>query len=189
MPIHQDGIGERPQMFGGLEFGRIRRQEEQVDVVGHTQALGAVPARPIQHEHDLLAWCWLPTWRAKAASSASKSGMLTDGRQMKDGASRGGMDEAHQIAPFVAVLHGSEGTLAVDTPDLVQDGLQANAVFVDRPQLDGGVGEGRRHLAQQRAQTRLEGGLRHWVCLDVAWARLEETCAQTAVRRAKPLDD
>ena len=64
-------------MLGRLEFGRIRRQEEQVDMVGHTQALGAVPARAIQHEHDLLAWL-APTTRAKAASSASKSGMLTE---------------------------------------------------------------------------------------------------------------
>ena len=77
MAIDQDGIGERPQMLSGLEFGRIRRQEEQVDVVGHAQALGAVPAGPIQHQHDLLAWL-APTAWAKAASSASKSGMLTE---------------------------------------------------------------------------------------------------------------
>ena len=78
MAIHQDGIGERPQMLCGLEFGRIRRQKEQVDVVGHAQALGAVPAGPIQHQHDLLAVLQAPAWRAKAASSASKSGILTE---------------------------------------------------------------------------------------------------------------
>ena len=54
MSIHQDGIGEGPQMFGWLQFRRIRRQEEQVDVVGNPQALGAVPPRPIQDEDDLL---------------------------------------------------------------------------------------------------------------------------------------
>ena len=56
MAVDQDGVGERPQMFGGLQFGGIRRQEEQVDVVGHAQALGAVPARAIQDEDNLLVW-------------------------------------------------------------------------------------------------------------------------------------
>ena len=55
MPIHQDCVGERPQMFGWLQFGRVRRQEEQVEMVGHTQALRAVPARTVQDQDKLLA--------------------------------------------------------------------------------------------------------------------------------------
>ncbi len=55
MAVDERGIGERPQMLGGLQFGRIGRQEEQVDVVGHAQALRAVPARAIEDEDDLLA--------------------------------------------------------------------------------------------------------------------------------------
>ena len=89
------------------------------------------------------------------------------------------MDKADQVAPLVAVLDRSEGTLPVDTPDLVQDGLEPNAVFVHGPQLDERLRKGRGHLAQQRAQTRLEGGLRHGVRLHMAWTRLEEACAQT----------
>jgi hypothetical protein len=54
MPVHQDGIGERPQMLGRLELRGVRRQEEQVDVVGYAQALGAMPARAIKDEDDLL---------------------------------------------------------------------------------------------------------------------------------------
>jgi hypothetical protein len=54
MPIHQNGIGEPPQMFRGLEFGRIRRQEEQMHMVGDAEALGAMPARAIEDEHNLL---------------------------------------------------------------------------------------------------------------------------------------
>ena len=93
-------------------------------------------------------------------------GLRRDGRSRRDSATRS------DAAP-------GPGTLPVDTPDLVQDGLEPNAMFVDRPQLDGGVGKGRGHLAQQRAKTRLEGGLRHGVGLHMAWARLEEACAQT----------
>jgi hypothetical protein len=87
------------------------------------------------------------------------------------------MHKADEIAPLVAVLHRRKRTLPVDTPGLVQDGLEPNAVFVDRPEFDGGVGEGRGHLTQEWAKMRLERGLRHRVCLYVAWARLEEARA------------
>jgi hypothetical protein len=48
MAVHQRGVGEGPEMLGGLEFWRIRRQEEQVDVVGHAQPLGGMPPSPIE---------------------------------------------------------------------------------------------------------------------------------------------
>jgi len=54
--IGEHRVGERPQMLGGLEFGRVRREEQEVDVVGHAQALGAVPAGTIQDQHNLFAW-------------------------------------------------------------------------------------------------------------------------------------
>jgi hypothetical protein len=47
-----------------------------VDVVMHPQALRAMPAGAIQQEYDLLAVT--RTAVAKAASSASKRGTLTD---------------------------------------------------------------------------------------------------------------
>jgi hypothetical protein len=51
-------------------------------------------------------------------------------------------------------------------------------MLVDGPQFDGGVRESGGDLAQQRAQTRLERGLRHRIRLHVPWARFEEACAQ-----------
>lgn len=88
------------------------------------------------------------------------------------------MHETDKVAPLVGVLHRSQGTLAVKTPHVPQDGLQPDAMFVDGPEFDSGTRERRRDLAQQRAQARLEGGLRYWVCLDMAQAWLEEACAQ-----------
>ncbi len=44
--IDQHGIGQRPEVFGGLQFRRVRRQEEQVQVVGHAQALGCCASPP-----------------------------------------------------------------------------------------------------------------------------------------------
>ena len=39
MAVVEGRVGQRPEMLGGLEFGGIGRQEEQVDMVGHAQAL------------------------------------------------------------------------------------------------------------------------------------------------------
>jgi hypothetical protein len=57
------------------------------------------------------------------------------------------MDQADEIAPLVAVWDRSQRTPPIDTPRLVQDGLEPNAMLVDRSQLDGGVREGPGHLA------------------------------------------
>jgi len=88
------------------------------------------------------------------------------------------MDEPDKIAPFVTVLDGSDGTLLVQAPDLLQDGFQPDAMFVHRPHLNTRPREGGRHLAQQRTQTRLEGGLRHRVRVDMLWARRTQTRTQ-----------
>jgi hypothetical protein len=56
LAIDEHGIGERPEVLRWLQFRRIRRQEEQMDMVRHAQALCAMPPCTIQHEHDLLAW-------------------------------------------------------------------------------------------------------------------------------------
>ncbi|HEV8190845.1 MAG TPA: hypothetical protein VGP82_05090 [Ktedonobacterales bacterium] len=54
MAVGQGGIGQRPQMLSRLELGRIRREEEQVDMVRHAQLDARMPAGAIQDEDDLL---------------------------------------------------------------------------------------------------------------------------------------
>ncbi|HEX8982902.1 MAG TPA: hypothetical protein VF792_09050, partial [Ktedonobacterales bacterium] len=53
MAIDQAGVGQRPEMLSRLQFWGIRRQEEPVDVVGHTQLHAGMPARAIEHQHNL----------------------------------------------------------------------------------------------------------------------------------------
>jgi hypothetical protein len=75
------------------------------------------------------------------------------------------------------MLHGGEGTLSVNTPDLLQDRFEADAVFVSGLYLDDAVRECSGDLTQERAQSRLEGCLRHGVRLHMARAWLGEACA------------
>src|SRR5258708_40052828 len=99
---------------------------------------------------------------------------------MEHRAARGRMDEADEVAPFKAVLHRGERALAVKTPDVVQDRLQANAVLVDGPQLDGRLWKGRCHLPQQGAQAGLKLGLGSCVSPYVAGAWFSPAGAQAS---------
>jgi hypothetical protein len=62
------------------------------------------------------------------------------------------MDKAHQIAPLVAVLNGGDRTLPGQRPDFLEQRLEPNAMLIYGPQLDSGVWERRRDLAQKRPQ-------------------------------------
>src|SRR3954469_14294780 len=52
MPIGDWLIHQRPEMLGGLEFGRVRRQEDKADPLGDGQVLGSMPAGVVEHEND-----------------------------------------------------------------------------------------------------------------------------------------
>jgi hypothetical protein len=119
-------------------------------MVRHTQTLRAVPARAIQHEHDLLGRT-RTHGGGKGGEFRFKGGHAHRGGEVKDGATGGGMHKAHEVAPLIPMLDRSEGTLVVQSPDLAQDGFQANAMLVHGPQLNRGVRKGRRHLTQQGA--------------------------------------
>src|SRR5258706_9501905 len=66
------------------------------------------------------------------------------------------MDKADEVAPVVAIWHWGDGALAVETPGLVQDRLEADPVLVDRPEFDLGVRESRGDRLQQRPQVFLK---------------------------------
>jgi len=148
--VDQRGVGQGPQVLGRLQFGGIGREKEQVHVVWDPEADAGMPAGPIQHEDDLLGGTGSHL-TGKLGQLHFKHGNADGGGQMKECASRGGMDEAHQIPPGKAVLHGGDGPLANGRPDPPQERFEADAMFVSRPQLHLGVGKRRHHCLQQRS--------------------------------------
>ena len=48
-----------PHPFDGIEFGAVRRQMQQCDVVGNLQRLGDVPTGLIQDQHDVFIFTGL----------------------------------------------------------------------------------------------------------------------------------
>lgn len=122
-----------------------------MDVLGYAQAHTRMPTSPIQHEDDLFV--------GARAGLQGKGGQLdfeerdaNGGGQMEECASRRWVDKTHKVAPFEAMLHRSQRALAVEAPDFVQDRLEPNAMFVDRPQLDLGAWKGGGYRSRKRTE-------------------------------------
>ena len=164
VPVDQHRVAERPEVLGRLQFGREGGEEEQVHVLGHAKLGTGVPAGAIQHEHDLFG--------GTGASSTGKGRQLDleerdgdAGSEMPPRATRGGMDEADEIAPLIAVLHRRDRTFSVEAPDLLEDGLQPDAMLVRGPELDLRSGEGGRDGLDKRPQFFLNSAC----CAASAW--------------------
>jgi hypothetical protein len=121
-------------MLGGLEVRRIRRQEEQVDMLRNAQPCTGVPPRALQDEDDLLGGSGADLVRERGHLDREERDRHAR-RQVKDRAARGRMDETDQVPPVVAVLDRRKRALPVEAPDLVPDRLQANPVLVS--EVDG----------------------------------------------------
>ena len=136
-------VGERPQMLGGLQFGRVGWKDQQVHVLGHTEAHAGMPTGTVEHEDDLLGGTG-PDGTGKRGELHCKHGNADGRGQMQDGAPRGRVDKADEGAPGEAVAHQRHWSVANGRPDPPHHRLEPDAVFIDRPQLDAGMWKGRR---------------------------------------------
>jgi hypothetical protein len=143
MAVDERGIGQGPEVLGGLELGRIRWQEEQMHVLGHAQFDACMPACLVQDEHNLFLGAGADLL-GKGSQFDFEEGDAVRRRQMKDRAAGSRVDEPDEIAPVIAMLHRRAGPPPVEAPDLFEDRLQADAMLVDGPQLDTRLGEGGR---------------------------------------------
>ena len=149
MAVGQGRVGQRPQVLGRLQLGRIRRQEQPVDMLGHPQLDAGMPARAVQDEDDLLGGS--STHLSGEGGEFDLEERDADRRgQMKDRTAGGGVHEADEGAPVVAMLDGRGGPLPVKAPDLLEDRFQAEAVLVDGPELDARLRERGRHRLEER---------------------------------------
>src|SRR3954454_9240111 len=67
-------IEDGPEVFGGLQFGRVRGQVDGPDPVRHDQVGRGVPAGAVKPKHDDAIPSPAPASRANKASSAAKNG-------------------------------------------------------------------------------------------------------------------
>lgn len=81
-----------------------------------------MPAGAIEHEHNLLPRTG-PDLARELRQLHFKHRDTHRGGQMKDRASGGGMDKAHQVAPGKTVLHRGDRPLANGGPDTAEERL------------------------------------------------------------------
>ena len=144
-PVGERLIGEGPEVLGGLQLRRIRRQEHQVDALGNLHRLAGVPARPIEHQDDPLLWSRSPI-ASKGGEHLAEEDSRDGGQQPPLGLARTRADETTDIEPLVALLDGGDGACADRGPNLPDQGQEPDAMLVGSPELDRGAGMRRPNL-------------------------------------------
>ena len=120
-------------------------------MVRYPQLDTGVPAGAIEDEDNLLLGASANLTRELGQLNLKDRNAHRRG-QMKEGTPRGRMDKADEIAPGKAVLDHGGWTLANRRPNLAQQRLQADTVFVGGPEFNGGVREGVSDGPYERAE-------------------------------------
>jgi hypothetical protein len=128
-------VGERPEVFGRLELRGIRGQDQEVNALRDHHLRAGVPARPIEHQEEvLLRSC--PDVTGERGQDETERLRRDGGKQPPLCLPGGGTDKATDVEPLVALLHGGNRPLPNWCPDAPDQGQEADAVFVGRPELD-----------------------------------------------------
>ncbi len=139
MGIDQRFIDELPEVLGGLQLGAVRRLKHEPDAVRHGKVFRPVPARAIELQYDPLILA--RTGRFGEIGKDGLEHLLANRiRDVPHRSPSGGLNEAPNIEPLVAVMAKRDRAIAFGRPYPSHDRLQADPVLVHRPDLDGGIG-------------------------------------------------
>ena len=131
-------VNEPPKMFGRLELGTVGRLEYETNAVGHGEVLGSVPAGIVELKHDALV---VPgAYRSGKIDEDEFEQLLADGVGNVPHRLAGcRLDETGHIEPLETMMAERNRPLAERCPHPPHDRLQADAVFIRRPQFDAGA--------------------------------------------------
>jgi len=132
-------VDERPEVFGGLQFGAVGGLVDRRDAVRKAEIFRAVPAGIVELQHDDAV---APgAGRAREGFEQLGKERLVDAvRQIPDGFSGRRRDKGGDVKPFVTVMAERDRTLADRRPDAPMDRFQADPMLVHRPDLHRLVG-------------------------------------------------
>ena len=123
-----------PEGFGGLQFRRVGRQEDEADAFGEGERLG-VPAGAVEDENDD------PVASGTGLAGEEREGVLEEllvdaGGEVPEALAGCGRDEGGDVEPFEPVMAAGDRALATRRPDPAQDRLQSDTVLVGGEDLD-----------------------------------------------------
>jgi hypothetical protein len=129
-------VDERPKVLGRLQFRALGWLEDEADTIGDGQVLRTMLARIVELKHDALL--------GPRADRLGKIGENAFEHLLADGVgdvphrlARRRLDESGHIEPLETMMAERDWPLADRRPHPARDRLQANAVFVRRPDLNG----------------------------------------------------
>ncbi len=124
----------------GLQFGRIGRQEEQMDAFGHHEFFAGMPARLIKDQQDPLRWACADG--LGELCQRKREHIRPHGRQEQPlGLSGSRLHKTVEVERVLAMLDGHTWPGPLAGPDPAQDRFEPNAMLIGRPQLDRGLGK------------------------------------------------
>jgi hypothetical protein len=135
VPVDDRLVDMSPEGFGRLELGRIGREIDEADAVGHGERRG-VPAGAVEHENDDPVGSCAGLAGEKCESALEQS-LVDAGRRR---------DESGDVEPFEAVVDAGDRASAARRPDPPKDRLQPDAVLVGCEDLDDRAGMALRFL-------------------------------------------
>lgn len=134
-PIGNRFVGQRPQPFGWLEFGRIGRQEAQPNPRGWDELAAGVPAGIVEHQQHALAGSG-PDLAGKARQDGREQPGIDGIAEKPDDLAGGGADKGIEVEPFVAGHDAGDRALSFGRPLPPQHRLQPDPMLVKSPHLD-----------------------------------------------------
>jgi hypothetical protein len=140
---------EGPELFGGLEFGGVRWQEQRVDTDRPLDVGARVPASAIDHENESLHIAGTHGLREMLERDVERWDV--DGRHQEPlNVARRRPDEAVQIQPLIADMLDGNGPLAAGSPHSSRRWLQSDPGFVLGPDFDTRFGDGGLDIFDER---------------------------------------
>lgn len=128
-------VGERPEPFGGLQFGTVGGQEDEMHADGDREIRRRMPAGLVEHEHDRLAGSRTNRLGECAEREAGRGRI--DARQDEPvGLAGRRPDPAVEPGPLVAGVDRYARRTPLGAPDPAQDGLESDAMLILRPDFD-----------------------------------------------------
>lgn len=141
VPVNDRLVDMNPEGLGRLKLGRIGREVDEADAVGHGERRG-VPAGAVECEDDD------PVGSRAGLAGEERQGVLEEclvdaGSEIPEALAGCRRDEGGDVEPFEAVVDAGDGALAARRPDPPQDRLQPDPVLVGGEDLDDRAGMAR----------------------------------------------
>ena len=140
--VRQGLVGERPEMLGRLQLGRVGGQDEEMEALGDLDLVAGMPAGSIQHQEDPFLWSCVHI-PGKSGQHLPEEGRLDGGQEPPLGLSGGRTDEAADIEPLIALLHRCNRPLPNWCPYLADQRQEPDPMLIGRPELYFGARMGR----------------------------------------------